>query len=435
MAGNMSDFLRGKAAKAGRERARLKRRIDAQPAAVPPPARREVTPLKPVSARLLTLYYVTALLIVAGLLIASHIALAYVLHDNAGSAQIINMSGRQRMLSQRISALAAQVRLGDASARPALLGAITEYDTAETTLSAAARAGHGGDADEQALRALYSGGPDSLDLQSQAYLADARMVATLPVGTPAANAALSRLLAAARTRLLGALNEAVNIHEHQSERELYRVELLQWDSLAVVLLTLTIEALMIFRRMIRLIVAYTAELVRLVSTDPLTELVNRRGFLEAYALERERARRHRRPLSLLMLDADHFKHVNDTHGHGGGDEVLKSLAETFRRTVRVTDVVGRIGGEEFVILAPETDLEGAVRLAERLRAQVAGMSVKFREGAIRVTVSIGVTSIPQDEGEIEGILHFVDELMYQAKQSGRNCVIGGAYIDKKEVAF
>ncbi len=429
----MNLFLRNNAAKAGREQARLNRRMDAQAAAVPPPARREAKPLKPVSARLLTVYYVTALLIVAGFLIASHLALAYVLHDNAGSAQVINMSGRQRMLSQRIASLAAQVRLGDASARPALLAAIAAFGTAENALSAAVRASRGGDADTQALRALYSGGPAGLDPQSQAYLADARRLATLPVNAPESAAAAARLFAAARAPLLDALNQVVTIHQRQSERKLYRVELLQWDSLAVVLLTLTIEALMIFRRMIRLITAYTAELVRLVSTDPLTDLANRRGFLEAYALERARATRHHRPLSLMMLDADHFKKINDTHGHGGGDEVLKTLAETFRRTVRVSDVVGRIGGEEFVILLPETELEGAVRLAERLRAQVAGLSVKFADAAIRVTVSIGVTSVPQEEAEVERILNFVDELMYQAKQSGRNCVIGGAYAVKQEM--
>jgi diguanylate cyclase (GGDEF)-like protein len=418
---------------AGQESPRLSRRIDVSSVKVPPPVRRAAKPLKPVSARLLTVYYITALLIVAGFLIASHIALAYVLHDNAGSAQIINSSGRQRMLSQRIASLAAQVRLGDASARPALLAAINAFEVAENRLSASARAGHGGDADAQALRALYSSGPASLDTQCRGYLGDARLVAALPVNTPQSSAALTRLLAAARAPLLDALNQAVTIHERQSERKLYRVELLQWDSLAVVLLTLTIEALMIFRRMIRLITAYTAELVRLVSTDPLTELANRRGFLEAYALERARATRHHRPLSLMMLDADHFKKINDTHGHGGGDEVLKTLAETLRRTVRVSDVVGRIGGEEFVILLPETELEGAVRLAERLRAQVAGLSVKFADAAIRVTVSIGVTSVPQEEAEVERILNFVDELMYQAKQSGRNCVIGGAYAVKQEM--
>ena len=157
-------------------------------------------------------------------------------------------------------------------------------------------------------------------------------------------------------------------------------------------------------------------------TDPLTGLANRRHFFEVADAELARSRRYEAPLSLLMLDIDRFKEVNDAHGHRAGDRVLQKLAQTCLEVLRNVDVVGRVGGEEFAILLPETASEGALEVAERLRAAVESADVVREEGVpIRVTVSIGVAALAGDVN-LDTLMSQADDALYDAKHAGRNRV-------------
>jgi diguanylate cyclase (GGDEF)-like protein len=157
-------------------------------------------------------------------------------------------------------------------------------------------------------------------------------------------------------------------------------------------------------------------------TDPLTGLANRRHFFEAADAELARSRRYEAPLSLLMLDIDRFKEVNDAHGHRAGDRVLQKLAQTCLEVLRNVDVVGRVGGEEFAILLPETASEGAVEVAERLRAAVEAAEVVREEGVpIRVTVSIGAATLAGN-ANLDTLMSQADDALYDAKHRGRNRV-------------
>jgi diguanylate cyclase (GGDEF)-like protein len=163
-------------------------------------------------------------------------------------------------------------------------------------------------------------------------------------------------------------------------------------------------------------------------TDPLTGLANRRHFFETAEAELSRSRRYQAALSLLMLDIDRFKEVNDAHGHRAGDRVLQKLAQTCREVLRAVDVVGRVGGEEFAILLPETAAEGALEVAERLREAVEGAEVAREEGVpLRVTVSIGVSTASGD-ANLDTLMSQADDALYDAKHRGRNrvCVFGQA---------
>jgi diguanylate cyclase (GGDEF)-like protein len=167
------------------------------------------------------------------------------------------------------------------------------------------------------------------------------------------------------------------------------------------------------------------EMSRLAVTDNLTGLLNRRAFGEAAEKEFERARRYRRPLSLLMFDIDRFKAVNDTHGHLVGDQVLRVLADTVRTTTRATDVVCRWGGEEFLVLMPEQGHDQAVATAERLRQEVSNMRVITEAGYLTLTISLGVASLKRQEDEtFEALVGRADAAMYEAKDAGRNTVRG-----------
>ena len=163
-------------------------------------------------------------------------------------------------------------------------------------------------------------------------------------------------------------------------------------------------------------------LEELATTDALTGLPNRRQFTELAARELLRADRVERPLSLLVIDADHFKAINDRHGHVAGDEVLRTLGRVLRDTVRVTDLICRWGGEELVVLLPDTDLDQAAEVAERIRRACADSVTRHGDVAIPVTVSIGVAARAADEHVLEAILDRADQAMYAAKSAGRNTI-------------
>jgi diguanylate cyclase (GGDEF)-like protein len=159
--------------------------------------------------------------------------------------------------------------------------------------------------------------------------------------------------------------------------------------------------------------------------DPLTLLRNRRSFDEIFSAETARFERYGRPLSLLMLDLDHFKSVNDRFGHEAGDEVLRRAAGIAESCVRDVDTVARFGGEEFVVLMPETPLKSALEAGERIRAAIEGASVSWRGSPIPLTVSIGVASAPETATTPAELISSADAALYEAKRQGRNRVLAG----------
>jgi len=168
-----------------------------------------------------------------------------------------------------------------------------------------------------------------------------------------------------------------------------------------------------------------AHLQHLATTDPLTHVQNLRSFQDLLDHEFKMAKRYNQPLALLMLDVDHFKVVNDTHGHPSGDYVLKELAVIFRQVVRESDVVARTGGEEFMILLPKADPTQATRFAQRIRDEVYARKFVVYRQRIHVTVSIGSAVYPADAEITEPgmLVHFADQALLVAKETGRDRVV------------
>ncbi|MGB0680431.1 MAG: GGDEF domain-containing protein, partial [Polyangiales bacterium] len=168
---------------------------------------------------------------------------------------------------------------------------------------------------------------------------------------------------------------------------------------------------------------YHETIYRMTIIDGLTGIHNKRYLVETLEREIPRARRHQRPLSLLMFDIDHFKQINDTYGHLAGDFVLKELATIARSRLRPDDVLGRYGGEEFAVILPETKLAGAVRIAEELRTLVQDHAFLFEEEEVQVTISMGAAEL-QEGRDALGFIKDADTKLYEAKRSGRNRVCG-----------
>lgn len=170
--------------------------------------------------------------------------------------------------------------------------------------------------------------------------------------------------------------------------------------------------------------AYHEEIYRLTTVDGLTQVFNKRYLTEALEREISRAHRYGRPLSIIMFDLDHFKLVNDTYGHLAGDYVLRSVADNVKRSIRREDMLGRYGGEEFLILLPEIDNYNARLAAEKLRRVVERAVFTFEETKIPVTISMGVATVTPEITDPSEFVKLVDGNLYKAKGAGRNCVVG-----------
>jgi diguanylate cyclase (GGDEF)-like protein len=156
--------------------------------------------------------------------------------------------------------------------------------------------------------------------------------------------------------------------------------------------------------------------------DALTAVLSRRAIFEALGREWARATRYAQNLSCIMLDIDHFKKLNDEHGHLLGDQMLRLVADAIARACRDTDAVGRYGGEEFLVIAPETGIKGAVELAERIREAVAAVSLQHHGAEIRATISAGVASRNPDIVNPTVLIDLADTALFRAKKEGRNRV-------------
>jgi diguanylate cyclase (GGDEF)-like protein len=160
----------------------------------------------------------------------------------------------------------------------------------------------------------------------------------------------------------------------------------------------------------------------LARRDELTGLNNRRAFFHDGEQVLNQAKRYDHPFSLIMLDVDHFKQVNDTYGHAGGDDVLETLADILRKQAREVDILGRLGGEEFALILPETTLPDAVAMAERLRTEIENTTVSSTKSEIHITASFGLSALTSQLTSLDDLVNEADDALYQAKRKGRNRV-------------
>jgi diguanylate cyclase (GGDEF)-like protein len=169
------------------------------------------------------------------------------------------------------------------------------------------------------------------------------------------------------------------------------------------------------------------QLREMVNCDPLTKVHSRRYIMDCLEIESTRALRSNEPMSLMMIDADNFKSINDCYGHATGDIVLQEIAQKCKSTLRPYDVIARFGGEEFVVLLPNTTLLEAYDIAERIRENVAGQLIESTDGTlIRVTISIGISLFTPPDLRCMNLLSYADRGLYKAKHNGRNqCAIAG----------
>lgn len=367
-------------------------------------------------ARRFTLAYVLAVASIALLSAISHGVLDVVISQQHDSASVISVAGHQRMLSQRIALLASDLLAGDRSAREPLIDAIDLMERSQNALI------HGGDLNivgppSEDAYALYFKGDDPLDPAVRQFIAQARLVAEPKPGQDIARA-LRHVRLSARDTLPPRLDNAVSVFETQANDRTTWLRRVQRIILTVLFATLAAEAILIFRPLVLRLGGYISGLTELATRDSLTGLYNRRYFLEIAQQMLLMSRRGTSPTAVLALDLDNFKRINDTLGHRAGDAALRRFSDIVRNTVRRSDLIGRMGGEEFAIVLSGVDRHAARIVAEKLRRA-------FEEDKPKdsppFTASIGVV-LAGETDTISDLLNHADAAVYLAKQNGRNRV-------------
>ncbi len=370
--------------------------------------------------------YISALGFIATLAIGSHIIIDTISAHEADTARMINLVGRMRILSQRVAMEAVELARPEIGRNVQLESDFLEnLNRMETTFRILRDKSkkEGVFPDKNATKmAPHTQAHGYPSVRTRTFIDQGRSYLALPPAKRAGSPLLADLTASAQRPLLESFENAIDQHLADSEAADLRLRQILWGALAAMLATLLAEAILIFRPLFRKLEITQKTLLNAAITDPMTGCRNRRYFMEVGTHEVDRARRSGDPLMVALLDIDHFKSVNDTYGHAVGDDTIKMITKGIQEVIRTSDVVGRIGGEEFAILLPNTNPENAKIVFEKLRKHIEDKPVEIPSGAFRVTVSIGATSFQSTDENIDDVLNRADKALYDAKNSGRNRV-------------
>lgn len=375
----------------------------------------------------LSLRYILALGIVAVLTLASYGLMDNTVGTQVLGAKLLNVAGRQRMLCQRVDILTMRAEVAAGAERQARLKeldeALLELVQGHDLLAHGPAGSLGMDEDSPALSVLRTD-EDGTEALFHGFVAQARTLrAVLAQGEDAGGQTRQRL-SQSGDALLGRLDQRMEALQHLGEGTLQGLSFLVKALLGAALAGLALTGLLLFRPMVAEVVRDREHLESLIrsletqaSTDKLTGAYNRRTWDVEIRREFSKARRQEQNLCLVMTDLDHFKRVNDEFGHQRGDRVLQEFTRRLRQAVRASDTVYRLGGEEFAVLLPGTDIENGRVAAEKLRERVADTALD----GVPITASFGVAVTDGNESPDE-FFRRADQAMYSAKAGGRNRV-------------
>ncbi len=347
----------------------------------------------------------------------AYVTTTEIIQSQKNYAHIINISGKQRMLSQKTTLIAKRYyETGDPELKKHLIELywLMKKDHQEIVNTHLV---------SEDIKAVYRQSPDNLNEKVESYL---ELLADFIENK---DPEILKQIEKASFELLPQINKTVYMFENESNKKTQALMDREFFILVGTLLTLIIEAAIIVIPAIRiasrkdselrrLIEERTYELEKLSVTDQLTKLYNRRKIDDILATEVEQARRYNNSFSLILIDIDHFKKVNDRYGHLVGDRILQALSRLFSSNIRKTDIVGRWGGEEFLIISMEKDITKVLIFVEKLRTLVDEHHFKT---VGNITCSFGVSHFKQGDS-IDTLLQRADVALYEAKKAGRNCV-------------
>ena len=366
----------------------------------------------------MTLTYVVSLSIIAILSILVHFMLDRIINEQSDSASIVNISGKQRMLSQRVSLFTMEyLSTGHSKSQQEAQQALNQINHNHQFLL-------NYHTNSEDLRQLYYHPPHEVNdkLATFSQLITEALNTKLPDVVEETSDKNLQFLELAKHSLLNSLDTVVAQHETDSIQKVEELRFAQQMVSVIIILTLLIEALFIFRPMVSKVSRFAERLQKEANHDPLTGLLNRRSFSLLLDKALALSRRHNHKLSLVTFDIDHFKSVNDNYGHDVGDKTLQHISSIIKSNTRVSDSVARFGGEEFVMLLPQTKQQDAFYLANKIREKIENSPLSLDGIILEITVSAGVSEFQTLDEGMEDALKRSDDSLYQAKSTGRNKV-------------
>ena len=376
----------------------------------------------------ITVNYMVSLGLIACLAIAVLFMLDSIIVEQNQSGKIIHIGGQQRMLSQHVNLFAINyVHTKSELSRKSALEALEIMSANHTLLldphNEAIKNNRPSPLSEE-IRALYFSPPHEVDSKLKLFIdqvTNALSQKNTPVSTAIYNAS-ANFLDPERNDLLYSLNMVVEKYEQESAEKINRLRTAQNIILAIIILTIITETLFIFRPIMRNIGSYAELLKKEANYDFLSGLLNSRPFSVIANKALSSAQRHQTDLSVIIFDLDKFKKINDRYGHPAGDKVIKKFSAILTENSRASDSVARTGGEEFIILLPNTHLDDAMLLAEKFRLAASQSAINHNNNTITFTTSCGVSQLKETDTEIESLINRADNALYKAKRNGRNQV-------------
>lgn len=352
--------------------------------------------------------------VIAVITVLAYMTASRMIVTSEESAAIINTAGRQRMYSQRIASFAAQYALGSQTARTDLITAVANFESNTKELHERMdNLGRGLLANTDAP--VYT---ESLNNNIKRYITRARKVSELPIHTQQFNDELSALFDQSKEPLLREIDQLVLSEQQFVENHLDKIAKIQMTLFCFILIMLVAGALII----VRPLELDTKRLRTLSEIDTLTGAYSRRMFIDRTTKEFNYAQKEGKPFSLLMIDVDYFKKINDVFGHAGGDVALTTLVAHISHLIHSSDYIGRLGGEEFAVVMPETSIDEALVVAERIRLSVDNLMLPYGNRYIKLSISIGVAALTDEVNNVSTLLKLADNALYVAKAQGRNKV-------------
>ena len=380
----------------------------------------------------LTVVYILALGLIALLATASHFMITQMTEAQIETAEIVYIAGRQRGTAQQVALYVTDYVGNRTPENKALVeNAYFSFKLGHDYLIRGYQEEKKGNIDmSPELHALYFSEPINLNRKAQGYIILVDMFLKLDEETPDSKFLTFEtvLLNRATGELIQALDMAAQQYHKESLAKIMRLTAMQTAVFVFLLLTLFAEAAFIFRPLVRHVQEYSKQLLEMALKDALTGLDNRRSFMQLAEVELSKARRHGTSVCVILSDIDKFKAVNDTYGHAAGDDVLKQLSGVLTGTLRKEDIVGRIGGEEFAFVLPNTSVEQGVKIVEKLRHKIETTPCpieyeKEENFMLKYTSSFGLVVLDNQHENIDDFLKRADVALYEAKETGRNKVV------------
>lgn len=377
--------------------------------------------------RMMTRIYVISLSIIALLAIAAHMLLNSVIEQQLQTGKIINISGQQRMLTQRATLFTLDyLETGSSDAKRTAQQAIDQMISNHQALLSEhykALSNNQPSGLSNDMLNLYFNKDNNVDKQLARFVSlISDTLASPPRNIEVFSSENLEFKQMAKEPLLTALNDVVSLYEKESLDEVDNLRSAQQVVLIITIFTILIEAVFVFRPMVSKISSFARRLQWEATHDYLSGIYNRRAFFMIGEKLLHSSKRNKKPSSIIMIDIDKFKVVNDNYGHAAGDIAIQHVARITKENIRSSDVLARFGGEEFVILLPETNANGAVTLAEKIRIKINETPLSVKNKHITISASFGVSASSLSDDSLELLIQKADDRLYVAKESGRNKV-------------